>query len=73
MLSALHATADLCNRTASDADKVELLFFNCDGFFDKQQADMAAGSNAFNVNLVATGLVMCRQLSGSITAGAVKD
>ena len=33
---------------------MELLFFNRDGFFDKLQADMAAGSDAFDVNLVAT-------------------
>lgn len=52
--TALRATADLYNKTASDADKIELLFFNRDGFFDKLQADMAAGSNAFDVNLVAT-------------------
>ncbi|SCB20739.1 extracellular solute-binding protein [Rhizobium hainanense] len=52
--TALRATADLYNKTASDADRVELLFFNRDGFFDKLQADMAAGSNAFDVNLVAT-------------------
>jgi len=52
--TALRATTDLYNKTASDADKVELLFFNRDGFFDKLQADMAAGSNAFDVNLVAT-------------------
>ncbi len=52
--TALRATADLYNKTAPDADKVELLFFNRDGFFDKLQADMAAGSNAFDVNLVAT-------------------
>lgn len=52
--TALRATTDLYNKTASDADKIELLFFNRDGFFDKLQADMAAGSNAFDVNLVAT-------------------
>lgn len=52
--TALRATTDLYNKTASDDDKVELLFFNRDGFFDKLQADMAAGSNAFDVNLVAT-------------------
>jgi len=52
--TALRATTDLYNKTASDADKVELLFFNRDGFFDKLQADMAAGSDAFDVNLVAT-------------------
>jgi len=52
--TALRATVDLYNQTASDDDKVELLFFNRDGFFDKLQADMAAGSDAFDVNLVAT-------------------
>ncbi|MGV1756576.1 ABC transporter substrate-binding protein [Rhizobium sp. A22-96] len=52
--TALRATTDLYNKTASDADKIELLFFNRDGFFDKLQADMAAGSDAFDVNLVAT-------------------
>ena len=35
----------------ADADKVELIFFNRDGFYDKLQADMAAGSDAFDVNL----------------------
>ncbi|NTF45488.1 ABC transporter substrate-binding protein [Rhizobium rhizogenes] len=52
--TALRATTDLYNKTASDADKIELLFFNRDGFFDKLQADMAAGSGAFDINLVAT-------------------
>lgn len=52
--TALRATTDLYNKTASDADKIELLFFNRDGFFDKLQADMAAGSDAFDINLVAT-------------------
>jgi len=52
--TALRATVEAYNKTASDADKVELLFFNRDGFFDKLQADMAAGSTAFDINLVAT-------------------
>ncbi|WP_199628674.1 extracellular solute-binding protein [Rhizobium sp. OAE497] len=52
--TALRATVEVYNKTASDADKVELLFFNRDGFFDKLQADMAAGSTAFDINLVAT-------------------
>lgn len=52
--TALRATVDLYNATAPEDDKVELLFFNRDGFFDKLQADMAAGSDAFDVNLVAT-------------------
>lgn len=38
----------------SDTDKVELIFFNRDGFFDKLQADLAAGTDAFDVNLLAT-------------------
>lgn len=52
--TALRATVEIYNKTAADADKVELLFFNRDGFFDKLQADMAAGSTAFDINLVAT-------------------
>ncbi|MFT3972489.1 MAG: extracellular solute-binding protein [Amaricoccus sp.] len=52
--TALRATVDLYNQTAPEEDKVELLFFNREGFFDKLQADMAAGSDAFDVNLVAT-------------------
>ncbi|SDO01677.1 extracellular solute-binding protein [Ensifer sp. YR511] len=39
--------------TAAD-DKVSLLFFNRDGFYDKLQADMAAGSDAFDINVIAT-------------------
>lgn len=38
----------------SEADKVELIFFNRDGFFDKLQADLAAGTDAFDLNLLAT-------------------
>jgi multiple sugar transport system substrate-binding protein len=38
----------------TDEDRVKLLFFNREGFFDKLQADMAAGSTQFDVNLVAT-------------------
>lgn len=52
--TALRATVETYNKQASDADKVELLFFNREGFYDKLQADMAAGSSAFDVNLVAT-------------------
>ena len=53
---ALRAAADAYNAKAdtADADKVELLFFNRDGFWDKLQADLAAGSKAFDVNLLAT-------------------
>lgn len=52
--TALRATVDLYNQSAADADRVELLFFNRDGFYDKLQADMAAGTDAFDINLVAT-------------------
>jgi len=52
--TALRAAVEIYNKTASDTDKVELLFFNREGFFDKLQADMAAGSDAFDINLVAT-------------------
>jgi multiple sugar transport system substrate-binding protein len=52
--TALRATVEAYNKSASEADRVELLFFNRDGFYDKLQADMAAGSDAFDINLVAT-------------------
>ncbi|MDX0539265.1 extracellular solute-binding protein [Sinorhizobium medicae] len=38
----------------AEEDKVELLFFNREGFYDKLQADLAAGSDAFDINLIAT-------------------
>jgi multiple sugar transport system substrate-binding protein len=54
--SALRAAADAYNARpeVAEADKVELLFFNRDGFWDKLQADLAAGSTAFDANLIAT-------------------
>lgn len=54
--TALRAAVEAYNATdgVADADKVELLFFNRDGFYDKLQADMAAGSDAFDINLIAT-------------------
>lgn len=54
--TALRAAADAYNAKGDVAanDKVELLFFNRDGFWDKLQADLAAGSKAFDVNLLAT-------------------
>ncbi|MCJ8151267.1 extracellular solute-binding protein [Shinella sedimenti] len=54
--AALRAAADTYNAKSdvSDDNKVELLFFNRDGFWDKLQADLAAGSTAFDVNLLAT-------------------
>ncbi|RVG74072.1 extracellular solute-binding protein [Sinorhizobium meliloti] len=54
--TALRAAVDTYNAlpgTAED-DKVELLFFNREGFYDKLQADLAAGSDAFDINLIAT-------------------
>jgi multiple sugar transport system substrate-binding protein len=54
--TALRAVVENYNaqESVSADDKVELLFFNRDGFYDKLQADMAAGSDAFDINLIAT-------------------
>src|SRR5687767_6228590 len=54
--TALRAVAEAYNAQSgvADADKVELLFYSRDGFYDKLQADMAAGSSAFDINLLAT-------------------
>jgi len=54
--TALRATVDIYNARleTGEADKVSLLFFNREGFYDKLQADMAAGSDAFDINLIAT-------------------
>ncbi|MDO8359810.1 MAG: extracellular solute-binding protein [Devosia sp.] len=54
--TALRAVVKTYNETAgvTDDDKVDLIFFNRDGFYDKLQTDMAAGSDAFDVNLIAT-------------------
>ncbi len=52
--TALRAVAEMYNSQAADADKVELIFFNRDGFFDKLQADLAAGTQEFDINLLAT-------------------
>ena len=52
--TALRAAAEAYNAAAAEADKVNLIFFNRDGFFDKLAADLAAGSQEFDVNLVAT-------------------
>jgi multiple sugar transport system substrate-binding protein len=51
---ALRKAAEIYNGTAADADKVKLIFFNRDGFFDKLAADLAAGTKEFDVNLLAT-------------------
>lgn len=54
--TALRAAVEVYNAlpNTADTDKVELLFFNRDGFYDKLQADLAAGSDAFDINLIAT-------------------
>jgi multiple sugar transport system substrate-binding protein len=54
--TALRAAVESYNALPGTAaeDKVELLFFNRDGFYDKLQADLAAGSDAFDINLIAT-------------------
>lgn len=54
--TALRAAVEVYNGldTVADNDKVELIFFNREGFFDKLQADMAAGTDAFDANLIAT-------------------
>jgi multiple sugar transport system substrate-binding protein len=51
---ALRATAEAYNKTASDADKVKLIFFNRDSFWDKLETDLAAGTTEFDLNLTAT-------------------
>lgn len=53
---ALRAVAELYNSKAevSEENKVKLIFFSRDGFFDKLQADLAAGTDAFDANLLAT-------------------
>jgi multiple sugar transport system substrate-binding protein len=54
--TALRKVAEIYNAQAGlpDADKVKLIFFNRDGFWDKLQADLAAGSAEFDLNLLAT-------------------
>jgi multiple sugar transport system substrate-binding protein len=52
--AALRKAAEAYNASAADADKVKLIFFNRDGFFDKLAADLAAGSKEFDINLLAT-------------------
>jgi multiple sugar transport system substrate-binding protein len=54
--AALRAVAELYNARPDVAaeDRVSLLFTSRDGFFDKLQVDLAAGSTAFDVNLIAT-------------------
>lgn len=54
--TALRAAADAYNSRddVAEEDRVELLFFSRDGFWDKLQTDLAAGSSAFDANLIAT-------------------
>ena len=54
--AALRAVTDIYNAQPDLAaeNKVALLFTSRDGFFDKLQVDLAAGSTAFDVNLIAT-------------------
>ncbi|MCB1355446.1 MAG: extracellular solute-binding protein [Maritimibacter sp.] len=54
--AALRAVTEIYNARpdVAEADKVDLLFTSRDGFFDKLQVDLAAGSTAFDVNLIAT-------------------
>lgn len=54
--AALRAVTEIYNAKPDLAaeNKVELLFTSRDGFFDKLQIDLAAGSTAFDVNLIAT-------------------
>lgn len=54
--TALRAVVEQYNSQADVAEenRVELLFFNRDGFFDKLQADLAAGTQEFDINLLAT-------------------
>ena len=53
---ALRAATKLYNSKSevSEDNKVELIFFSRDGFFDKLQADLAAGTDTFDANLLAT-------------------
>ncbi|OED34765.1 ABC transporter substrate-binding protein [Chromatiales bacterium (ex Bugula neritina AB1)] len=53
---ALRAVSEAYNSKAevAEEDKVKLIFFSRDGFFDKLQADLAAGTDSFDANLLAT-------------------
>lgn len=54
--TALTAAASAYNARVdvAEADQVNLLFFNRTGFYDKLLADLAAGTDAFDINLLAT-------------------
>jgi multiple sugar transport system substrate-binding protein len=54
--AALRAVTEIYNarEDVADENKVDLIFFSRDGFWEKLQADLAAGSDAFDANLLAT-------------------
>ncbi len=54
--TALRAVIDVYNKKADVPadDKVDVIFSARDGYYDKLQADLAAGSDAFDINLIAT-------------------
>ena len=54
--TALRAVVEIYNgqEGLAEEDRVEVLFFARDGFWDKLQADLAAGTQAFDLNLIAT-------------------
>jgi multiple sugar transport system substrate-binding protein len=54
--AALRAVTEIYNAQPglAEENRVELLFTSRDGFFDKLQVDLAAGSTAFDLNLIAT-------------------
>ena len=54
--TALRAATEAYNALPDVAEEntVELIFFSREGFYDKLAADLAAGSTAFDVNLIAT-------------------
>lgn len=54
--AALRAVTEIYNARpeTTDANRVELLFTSREGFFDKLAVDLAAGTDAFDINLIAT-------------------
>ena len=54
--AALRKAAEAYNASpgVADKEKVKLIFFNRDSFFDKLQTDLAAGTKEFDINLTAT-------------------
>ena len=53
---ALRSVVELYNAKSSvtEENKVELIFFSREGFYDKLQADLAAGTDALDASLLAT-------------------